>query len=175
MADPISITYDYKFNSGAEKRFDIRLDKDTLALNAKQPADPPSWTLLEFYQCGNCPLNRGFNLYCPVAVNLSAVTREFRDVTAADKAAVTVTVKERAYFKATSIQEGLSPLLGIIMTTSGCPVMEPLKPMVRYHLPFASLDETVFRMITMFLLSQFIRQQAGKEPQWDLAGLSAIY
>jgi hypothetical protein len=23
------------------------------------------------------------------------------------------------------------------------PIMEPLKPMVRYHLPFACLDETV--------------------------------
>ena len=88
---------------------------------------------------------------------------------------MTVIVKERGYFKIGTLQEGLSPLLGIIMTTSGCPVMEPLKPMVRYHLPFASLEETVFRMVSMFLMAQFIRSQAGKQPEWQLDGLMKIY
>jgi hypothetical protein len=112
---------------------------------------------------------------CPIAANLSGVARAFSDLTGTDKAAITVTVKERAYFKAGSIQEGLSPLLGIIMTTSGCPIMEPLKPMVRYHLPFAGLDETVFRMVSMYLMGQFIRSQSGKKPEWELEGLSRIY
>jgi hypothetical protein len=62
-----------------------------------------------------------------------------------------------------------------MMTTSGCPIMEPLKPMVRYHLPFAALDETVFRMVSMYLMGQFIRSQSGKKPEWNLEGLSRIY
>ncbi len=53
--------------------------------------------------------------------------------------------------------------------------MEPLKPMVRYHLPFASLDETVFRMTSMFLMAQFLRSQSGKKPEWKLDGLAKIY
>ena len=61
------------------------------------------------------------------------------------------------------------------MTTSGCPIMEPLKPMVRYHLPFASLDETVFRMVSMYLMSQFIRSKAGKKPDWNIEKLMKIY
>jgi len=37
--------------------------------------------------------------------------------------------------------------------------MDPLKPMVRYHLPFASLDETVYRMVSAVLVAQLIREQ----------------
>ena len=71
--------------------------------------------------------------------------------------------------------KGLSPLLGIIMTTSGCPVMEPLKPMVRFHLPFASLDETAFRMVALYLVAQLLCDHAGKKPEWRLEGLADIY
>ena len=72
---------------------------------------------------------------------------------------VTVTVRtdERTFTKETMIQHGLSPLVGIIMTTGGCPIMEHLKPMVRFHLPFASLEETIFRMVSMYLMVQYYR------------------
>ncbi len=175
MAEPVRILYDFKMSNGAEKAFDLLLEKDNLALVRGRTDAPPDWARLEFHQCANCPLNTTLIPYCPIAVNLAGITQEFREVAAADKAVVTVTVKERAYVKETSIQEGLSPLLGIIMTTSGCPVMEPLKPMVKFHLPFASLEETVFRTISLFLVAQFIRAQAGKKPEWQLEGLARIY
>jgi len=175
MAEQFKIAYEFKMSDGREKQFTILLDKETLSLKRDQRADPPMWAQLEFHQCSNCPLDNAFHTYCPVAVNMSGIAQEFRDVTSSDKVAVTVTVKERTYYKLTSMQEGLSPLLGIIMTTSGCPVMDPLKPMVRYHLPFASLDETVFRMVSMFLLAQYIRGEAGLKPEWQLEGLSRIY
>jgi hypothetical protein len=175
MMDQFRISYDFKFNTGTEKKFDLLFEKESLTLVAQKATDRPEWSLLEFHQCSNCPLTRTLVPYCPVAVNLSGIAQEFRTVTANDKVAVTVTVKERGYFKITSIQEGLSPLLGIIMATSGCPIMEPLKPMVRYHLPFASLDETAFRMISMFLVAQYIRGQSGKKPEWQLDGLTRIY
>ncbi len=175
MTDQVRILYDFKMSSGAEKRFDLLLDKDSLALIRTRTDPAPDWARLEFHQCANCPLNTTIITHCPIALNLAGISQEFKEVAAADRAGVTVTVKERSYYKETSIQEGLSPLLGIIMTTSGCPVMEPLKPMVRFHLPFASLDETVFRMISLFLVAQFIRSQAGKKPEWQLEGLARIY
>ena len=175
MTDEIRITYEFKLTSGVEKNFDIFLNKETLALIREKEDAPPEWARLEFQQCSICPLNTTLTRYCPIAANLSGIAREFRDVTGPDKATVIVHVKERAYFKTCSILEGLSPLLGIIMTTSGCPIMEPLKPAVRYHLPFASLDETVFRMMSMFLMAQFIRSRSGKKPEWTLDGLSRIY
>jgi len=173
--DRMKIVYDFAFHNGTTKKFDIELDKGNLSLITERKEDPPAWALLEYLQCVNCPLDNVIHTYCPIAANLSGIVQEFREVTLNDKVDVTVTVKERIYFKTTTIQEGLSPLLGIIMTSSGCPVMDPLKPMVRYHLPFASLDETVYRMVSMFLVAQLIREHTGKEPEWRLEGLAKIY
>ncbi len=175
MKDHFKITYEFKFNNGITKTFENLLDKETLSLIVRRDQDPPSWARLEYHQCSICPLDKSHIPYCPIAANLSGIAREFKDIAPDSKVAVAVTVKERQYFKAVSIQEGLSPLLGIIMAASGCPVMDPLKPMVRFHLPFASLDETAFRMISMFLVAQLIRAQAGKKPEWQLKGLTDIY
>ncbi len=49
------------------------------------------------------------------------------------------------------------------------------KPMVRFHLPFASLDETVFRMVSMHLLVQYYRNQEGQKTEWRLDGLTRVY
>jgi hypothetical protein len=175
MADQLKITYGFKLSNNIEKKIEILINKETLALIRENPETPPDWARLDFQQCSNCPLNTTLTPNCPVAVNLAGHVREFKDVTGADRALVTVFVKERAYVKECTMQEGLSPLLGIIMATSGCPMMEPLKPMVRYHLPFASLDETVYRMISMFLMAQFLRARSGKKPEWTLDGLMRIY
>jgi hypothetical protein len=175
MKEQLKIRYDYKFSNGLTKKFDLHLDKETLSLVSEQGLDLPEWVGLEYKQCANCKLDKTLHPYCPVAANLSGITQEFSGITADDAVHVTVTVKERIYAKVTSMREGLSPLLGIIMSTSGCPSMEPLKPMVRFHLPFASLEETVFRMTSMFLVAQLIREQAGKKPEWRLEGLSKIY
>ncbi len=175
MADTIRIVYEFRLSSGAGKKFIVQLDQETLAFLRPQKGTPPEWARLEYKQCSNCPLNTTLTRYCPIAANLAGISPEFNDMTGTDKAVVTVLVKERAYIKAGSMQEGLSPLLGIIMATSGCPIMEPLKPMARYHLPFASLDETVFRTISMYLMAQFIRSKSGKKPEWNLNGLTRIY
>ena len=171
----ITITYTYRFTSGAEKSFDLRLDGTTLALQRKQQPDPPLWTLLTVHQCGNCPLDKAKHTYCPIALNLSGIVHEFKDLLSHDQVNVRVLTEERTYAKDTTIQQGLSPLLGIIMTTSGCPVMEPLKPMVRFHLPFASLTETIFRMVSMYFVAQYLLHQEGKKAEWGLDGLRTIY
>src|SRR5438874_617766 len=57
----------------------------------------------------------------------------------------------------------------------GGPVLAPLRPMSRFHLPFASQEETVFRSVSTYLLGQFLRGVDGGAPDWSLAGLTAIY
>ncbi len=61
------------------------------------------------------------------------------------------------------------------MVTSGCPIMEKLKPMVRHHLPFATTEETTYRVLSMYLLAQYFLYKRGKKPDWDLKGLVDIY
>jgi len=103
------------------------------------------------------------------------IAEQFKDMVSHENVSVVVTTEERQYSKMTTIQQDLSPLIGIIMTTSGCPIMAYLKPMVRSHLPFASLEETIFRMATMYLMAQYFQKQDGKSPAWILDGLANVY
>lgn len=173
--EQIVYTYTYTFKDGTSKAFTATLDQADLRLVSTAPEAKPLWALLNFNKCRICPLKEAETAYCPVAVNLAGIVEEFKNFLSHDRALVTVQAEERTYSKETTIQAGLSPLLGIIMTTSGCPVLEQLKPMVRFHLPFASLDETIFRMVSMYLVAQYLRRQDGADASWDLAGLAAVY
>ncbi len=175
MENPIRIVYAYSFKNGSQKTFDILLDKQTLLFISQRPASPPRWSLLNANKCEICPLAENAHVYCPVAVNLSGIVEEFKNFISHDQVSVTVTTEERTYSKDTTIQQGLSPLLGIIMTTSGCPIMDKLKPMVRFHLPFASITETIFRMVSMYLVAQHLLSRDGKPAEWKLDGLARIY
>ena len=175
MSDPIKIVYTYTFTSGSKITFNLALDGQTLGLMLEKRRDPPSWTLLSHKKCQNCPLDHGSNTYCPIALNFSDIAEQFKDMISHERVSVTVTTAERTFSKETTIQQGLSPLVGIIMTTSGCPTMEHLKPMVRFHLPFATLDETIFRMVSMFMMVQYYRHHDGKPAEWGLDGLIKVY
>jgi len=61
------------------------------------------------------------------------------------------------------------------MPTSGCPVLEPLRPMARFHLPFATGEETVYRTASMYLIAQHLRRRAGLDAEDGIEGLAAIY
>ncbi len=175
MTSPIKIDYSYRFQNGSTTTFNLRLDLQTLALMLDRRPDPPLWTLLNHKKCEICPLDENKHVYCPVALNFADIAEPFKDMLSYEKVGVTVTTEERTYNKETTIQGGLSPLIGIIMTTSGCPIMEHLKPMVRFHLPFASLEETIFRMVSMYLMVQYYRHQDGKTIDWTLDGLVKVY
>jgi len=175
MAKPITIEYNYKFKNGKNTKFILNLDRDTLRLELARKPNPPLWALLNHKKCEKCPLNDREHLYCPVALNFVDIAEQFKDLVSHEDVVVTVTTEERIFAKDTTIQQGLSPLIGIIMTTSGCPILEHLKPMVRFHLPFASLDETVFRMVSMHLLVQYYRNQDGLSTEWRLDGLTRVY
>ncbi len=175
VAVPISYDYTYQFKTGQIKKFLIQLEPDTLALQIKRRQNIPLWALLNHKQCENCSLDVGTHTYCPIALNIVDIAEQFQDMVSHENVVVTVTTEERVYARETTIQQGLSPLIGIIMTTSGCPVMDYLKPMVRFHLPFASLEETVFRTVSMFLLVQYYRNQEGQTAEWRLDKLPRVY
>jgi hypothetical protein len=55
------------------------------------------------------------------------------------------------------------------MPTGGCPILGMLRPNVLTHLPFATIDETVFRTLAMYLLAQFFVTQRGGKGDWTLS------
>lgn len=167
--------YTFTLENGQQRAFEVELDSHNLEIirRANAPA-PPDWTRLDFSPCEHCALPPG-TTHCPTAVALSEVVDVFRDVVSCKKAEVIVETRERNFYKKGTVQEALFPLLGIYMTASGCPSMEMLKPILRFHLPFASVDETIYRVLTMYVMAQYLRMQDGLEPDWELAGIGKLY
>ena len=170
----LRIRYKFQFENGEEKQFDVLLNKQSLQVIQSSPATHPEWTKLKYQQCQNCPLKDDV-AYCPVAVNIASLIDEFKFSTSYDKTWVVVETPERSYAQETTVQNGLSAILGVYMVTSGCPLLDYLRPMVRFHLPFATANETVFRAVSMYLVAQYFRDRKGLEPNWNLEGLLNIY
>jgi len=175
MMPLITIQYIFNFQNDVRREIILHLDGDTLKLQPLGEHAPPPWADLKFHTCLGCPLDPANHPHCPIALHLPEIIEVFREHNSYDNVTVEVIDSRRHYLKETSPQEGLGSLIGIIMTTGGCPVMAPLRPMVRFHLPFATLEETEFRMISMYLVSQYLLMKKGKEPDWSLDGLQAIY
>lgn len=176
MANEIfSIDYQFKLNNGLQKQFSVRLKSPSFKLIGKKQHSYPSWTKLEYEQCPICPLNSTEHPHCPIAVNLIEVISFFKDYVSSDEVEIVISTKVREFHKFTSLQEGLSSIIGIYMVSSGCPVLDKLRPMVFTHLPFATPEETMYRAASMYLLAQYFLQKKGKKAEWELKGLVEIY
>jgi hypothetical protein len=175
MSETTYINYQFIFKDGREEYFPITLRLSDLSLLSQSPPTQPSWTELTFNQCENCPLSADKHPYCPLAGSLAEIIPKFYDKKSFETVFLRVSTPERIYEKVTPLQTGLGSLLGIFMVTTGCPHMQPLRPMVRFHLPCATVEETLFRAASTYLLGQYFRRKKGKEADWDLAGLLAVY
>jgi hypothetical protein len=151
--------------------FLVLLDRSTLRALPPEGSREQEWTLLDFNKCSICPLLSSEARNCPIAFNLSGLTGKFSEMVSFDRAQITVNTEERSYHKGDTIQQGARSILGIYMASSGCPHMSILKPMVRFHLPFASLEESIYRHVTSYLLNQYFDYVSGKRPDIDLEEL----
>lgn len=179
MSDQQGNTIGYRYTlaliDGREKVFDLDLDRTTLGLVPTAATEPPQWAELTCRQCPNCPLQVAEHRYCPIAVNLPELMGFTGSLVSFEDVTVTIDTEERRYTGETTLQAAISSLLGIYMVTSGCPVMDKLRPMVRFHLPFATPEETTYRAMSMYLMAQFLRLKGGKSADWELRGLRHIY
>jgi len=171
----INYKYQFKFEDGQEILYEINLDPETLELITPKAEIYPDWTNLEFQQCPNCPLDKKQNQQCPVAKNSIQVIDVFGQMNSIAKVNLKITSEQRIYLKETDLQTGLGSLMGLIMVTSGCPILDKLRPMARFHLPFASNDETLYRVISMYLLGEYFQFKDGKTPDWEFKDLHILY
>jgi len=170
----VRFVYKFSFDNGTTKEFEVVLNAATFDLMSPDQSAGPEWTRLGYSQCDNCRLSQDVE-YCPIALNLHRVVETFRDSVSFEKVTVTVETAERNYSKVTTLQKGLSSLVGLIMVTSGCPIMDKLRPMARFHLPFATSTETFYRALSMYLVAQLFKLRSGRQPDWELQGLIDIY
>jgi len=168
-------SYNFEFEDGSRRSFDVFIEPHTLQVVRQTKKEPAEWTKLESFECEHCPLDQNEFQYCPVAVSLEELIDFFSDKTSFERVKVTVKSEEREYFKETDIQSAVGSLIGILMPSSGCPILAKLRPMLRFHLPFATIEETEFRVFATYALAQFLRHKKGKAPDWELKSLAELY
>jgi hypothetical protein len=173
--EPIDIRYRFKLDKNHDEIIDLRLDALSLELVNKAGSDLPSWTKLDFHQCPHCPLDRLIHPDCPVAASLVDVVRRFDNVMSYDKIDLEVTTMDRRVSRHTTAQKAISSLVGMLFPASGCPHTAFFKPMVRFHLPLASEEATIFRATGMYLLAQYFLCKEGQKGDFELKGLKQIY
>lgn len=171
---PLFFNYTFHLKSGKKIYFEINLDPVTLEFIPGKSDSIPEWTAINYFPCDDCPLLHTVT-HCPVAINLSSIVEPFNDTISYEAATVEVETADRKYSKETSVQTGLSSIIGISMATSNCPVMDELRPMTRFHLPFASTEETLYRAVSYYLTRQYFVAENGGAPDWNLSGLMRIY
>ena len=176
MNEPLRIRYRFDLPDGSQKTLEFGFDPTTFKLQNPPPADPPFWTELKFNRCANCPLNEQDHPHCPAALQMAGALEPLKALVSFDTVGVTVLQFERKVYAETTVQQAMSSVFGLIMATSGCPWTDRLRPMARFHVPFAGETETLYRSVSMYLLSrEFVpREKRGAEGA-EFAALEDLY
>jgi hypothetical protein len=172
MTQTLRIRYRFDLPDGSQTQLDFKFAGSDFRLENAAPVEPPFWTELKFSQCANCPLNAAEHKYCPAALQMAPVIEPLKALVSFDTVGVTVLQAERKTCVETSAQQALSSVLGLIMATAGCPWTARLRPMARFHLPFANEAETVYRSVCSFLLA---RELVGTGGPPGFASLKELY
>lgn len=169
------IRYNILPDDGAAQDFIVELDAHTLNRVGLPMESPPEWARLNGCAGEACGLDHKSHQHCPVALSLVDVVDRFRELLSYTEVTVTVETPQRTFVKRTTVQRALSSLIGLLMATSECPGLSFLKPLARFHLPFATREETLFRVAGTYLLGQYLRQSQGKPADMQMEFLSKAY
>jgi len=166
------IVYRFHLPSGAEE---IRLDFDPdsfLLLTLPETPPPekiPLWAELDFHKCGHCPLSSGETPACPFAFALSGYVDTFGHMVSHEEVDIEVITPGRHISARRPLQSGIASMVGLIGATSGCPHLAFYRPMARFHLPFAEEEETLYRVLSLFLMRGLLADDSH-----DMARLNAV-
>lgn len=130
---------------------------------------------LDFEQCPTCPLSPSSDPICPFARAIGGFIHGFDEYYSYEKAVVEVVTAQRTIVTKYPLQDSMASILGLVGATSGCPHLAFFRPMARFHLPFASEQETLFRTFSTHLLGEYMRAGGTGDVAVNLAGLQARY
>jgi hypothetical protein len=147
-----TVSYLLVLEDQSEHRFDVDVERPSSAKRGALPV----WTALDDNKCPHCPLASAEDAACPAAADLAPVVERFSKLSSIARADVRITTIEREVRKETDAQTALSALMGLIMATSGCPILRRLKPLAVMHLPFATPTETIFRTVAAHLVRALV-------------------
>lgn len=164
----------YVFDFGEGARYELGVDESIDPSEEWPEAPLPEWLLLENHRCDACPLEPGSRRSCPAALAIQPVVEVFRDRISYETVDVSVRRHEITSVATMPAQRALRSLVGLLLALSACPVLGKLRPMARFHVPFASRKHTTFRFLGMHLITQYLRAQDGLAPDWELHELRRL-
>jgi hypothetical protein len=158
-----NFSYQFRFEN-KDLNFEYQVDFQSLDLIVEDSLEKPEWTRLDYNKCESCPLNSSEVSHCPMALATLKPVEIFNEKLSTEVVSVEVQTPERKYLKNCDLQTGLSAMMGLLMATSGCPFFDFLKPMARFHSPFSSLEETHYRVLSLFLMrDHFNNENKGEQ------------
>ena len=168
------IEYIFHLADGGQYKFNVDIERKYNPATVDKSATP-DWAELAYHQCPNCPLNSKEHSHCPAALDIAEASTRFSNIVSYAEVSIEVKKPHRTYSVKTDSQTALNSLLGLLMATSGCPVLSQFKGLAKTHLPAATFEETLFRTVGAYLTRQYFVHKEGKEPDLDLKGLKKIY
>ena len=153
------ILYRFHFPAGAEE-IRLEFDPDSFLLKTRPDTPPPAWAALDFDKCGHCPLSASDHPTCPFAHALSGYVDSFGHLVSHEEIEIEVITPSRRILAHRPLQSGIASMVGLIGATSGCPTLSFYRPMARFHLPFAEEEETVFRVVALYLMRSLMEHQS---------------
>lgn len=175
MSNAYQISYRFFANSDHPLPVVLQFYPKTFRLILPGDSPRPDWTHLKHRRCPNCPLDET-TPYCPSALGIAMFLPAFANRISYEKAVIEVETPIRTFVANTTFQTGMAALIGLVCATSGCPLTRFLRPMARYHTPFADEKETLARSFAIWLLGRYIaRQQKGGDEPLSLEELKRHY
>ena len=150
--DPIVVTYKLSLPSRDTCTYELKFEPERFEL-LHDEGDLPEWPRMDYQQCVHCPLRAEDVPVCPLARGISALVDFSAELPSYHAMSVEVVTAERTYQMETTAQRALSSIMGLIIPASGCPYTECLRPLARFHVPNASQEETLDRVISFYMLS----------------------
>lgn len=167
------IDYFFDFHPNHAIHFQIDLKRKLRPKKAGKAL--PDWTKLDFKKCPNCTLTLEEHPTCPAAADIQGIVECFSNVPSINVVKIRVKTPEREFHKECDIQTGLNSLFGVVLASGSCPVLSQLGSLATFHLPFATIDETIYRTTGNHLLRQYLRKQHGEPADFDLKELENLY
>lgn len=167
-----TIHYTLSFDDGSQVDFTIDTERSHATPGIDQA---PEWTRLTHHQCPQCPLSGGQHTHCPAALDMAGIVERFRTVPSYQAVHVQALMQDRTHSRRTDLQSALQSLLGLLMATGACPVLSRMKGPGRLHMPFATVDETLFRMVGAYFIGQYHHARQGGQADWTLRSLADFY
>jgi hypothetical protein len=168
------IRYIFQFvETEARAEFWVDTERAPTDHSHRQVREP--WTALDFHKCPSCPLNSEQTTHCPAALDLQSAVIQFKNTRSTEVVDATAETPLRTVHKRCDFQTAFQSYMGLVMALSACPILGKFRGAALYHLPFASLDETIIRNVGFYLLKQHFLLKNNEQTDFELHGLAKIY